>query len=201
MVIRAMSVNRRRIRGQLAQHSLIGIGKYAVWRALGCRIILMRRLATQSGVSDTHVDVDTGELVRLLRLNETEPIPGRRYVYEKGYVTMSLMNISRLINKRLPADAYRLALLISCKMSHGTALCHASNAEYAAELGINKNRVSTLIGQLGQLRFIARLNPRLVMVNPSWCFRGSPTEQRTCIATWQALHPIGAVSDRGRKTA
>lgn len=69
------------------------------------------------------------------------------------------------------------------------------HAEYAEELSIRKNRISTLIGELCRLRFIARLNPRLVMVNPSWCFRGTPTEQRTCIQTWQAIHPIGFVSE------
>lgn len=161
----------------------------------------MRRFPSQSGVSQSHVDVDTGELVRLLRLPETEPIPGRRYVYEKGYLTMSLMNITRLVKQRLPADGYRLALLISCRMSHATALCHATNDEYARELGIGKNRVSALIGQLCKLRFIARMNPRLVMVNPSWCFRGTPTEQKACIFAWQELHPIGATTEGRRRQA
>jgi hypothetical protein len=76
-----------------------------------------------------------------------------------------------------------------------------SNKEYAEELGIRSSRVSTLIGLLAEKKFIHRVGPKTVMVNPGWCFRGTPAEQHTALELWAKLHPLGIVSESERKTA
>lgn len=148
----------------------------------------------------THIDVDKGEFVRLLALSDDQSEQHRKYVYPGGYLTMGLVNITRLVNCKLPADGYRLALLIAAKVAPVSSLCHTTNEAYAKELGITRNRVSRLIGRLCACKLVYRMNPRLVMVNPGWCFRGTPTQHAEALETWGKLHPIGVVSAR-RKTA
>lgn len=147
-----------------------------------------------------YVNLDGGEILRLLPLTDVEESGHRRYLYPGGYVTMGLVNITRLVNAKLPADGYRLALLIATKVVPVSSLCHCTNEAYAEELGITKNRVSRLISRLASCRLLYRMNPRLVMVNPGWCFRGTPAQHHSAMETWLKLHPIGIVKPE-RKTA
>jgi hypothetical protein len=147
-----------------------------------------------------YVNLADGEVLRLLPLTDPDVEAHRKYLYPGGYVTMGLVNITRLVNAKLSADGYRLALLIATRVAPVSNFCHSTNESYAQELGITPNRVSRLIGQLVACRFIIRMNPRLVMVNPGWCFRGTTTQHHTAQETWHKLHPIGIVSAR-KKTA
>ena len=153
------------------------------------------------GVSPEYVDLDSGEVVRLLPTTDSQQDPRRKYVYPGGYVTMGLINVTRIIGMKLPADGYRLALLITTRVAQVSNLCHCTNEEYGRELGVHKNRVSALIGRMCKAGFLYRMNPRLVMVNPSWCFRGTPAQHHQAIETWCKLHPIGTVTVQERKTA
>ena len=146
-------------------------------------------------MGETHyVDIDNGDVLRII------PHRGVKYVYPGGYVTMGITNITRLVRAKLPRDGGMLALLIASRAVPVTGLVCCSNREYAEELGIRPARVSALIGLLSKHRFIHRMGPKVVMVNPGWCFRGTPTEQRAAMELWAKLHPIGIVSEE-RKTA
>lgn len=144
-------------------------------------------------VSPEYMELATGEVVSTTQK--------KRYAYPGGYITMGLVNITRLVNAKLPADGYRLALLIAARVAPVSSLCHATNEAYAEELGIRKNRVSELIHLLAETSFICRLNPRLVMVNPHWCFHGTAIQQQDAMQTWTRLHPLGIVERPAGKTA
>ena len=147
-----------------------------------------------------YVNLADGEVLRLLPITDPEAEAHRRYLYPGGYCTMGLVNITRLVNAKLPADGYRLALLIATRVAPVSNLCHSTNEAYAQELGVTPNRISRLIGQLAACQFLFRMTPRLVMVNPGWCFRGSTTQHHEARETWMKLHPIGVVK-LARKTA
>jgi hypothetical protein len=148
-----------------------------------------------------HVDIDNGDIIRLLPVEDGEEGHYTKYCYPGGYVTMGLINITRLVDANLPADGYRLALIIAARAVPVTGLCLCSNEEYGKELGVSANRVSRMIGKLVQAKLIHRAGPRLVMVNPGWCFRGRPAEQHAALQTWMKLHPIGIVRKQERKSA
>ncbi len=145
-------------------------------------------------------DVDNGDLMRLIPLGE-EDEQERRYIYAGGYVTMGLLNITRLVQADLPADAYRLALVIAARAVPVTGLVYCLNAEYAEELGISRKYISRLIGILGKANFIYRLGPRTIMVNPGWCFRGTPEQQDIALEAWAKFHPLGIVRRGDRRIA
>lgn len=113
---------------------------------------------------------------------------------------MSLVNITKIVNLRLTADGYRLALLIAAKVVPVSGLCHCSNADFAAALGIGKSQVSRIIQHLCREGIVYRMNPRVVMVNPAWCFQGNPAEHSRAIQEWSRLHPLGLVK-RQEETA
>lgn len=118
-----------------------------------------------------------------------------------GWITMGCVNLTKLINLKLPADGYRLALLIANKSVHQSGLCYCPNEELAEEIGINKDRVSKLIGRLCEAKLIYRVGPRSVLVNPLWCFRGLSVDHRKAIELWQSYHPIGMVRRQAEQQA
>jgi hypothetical protein len=154
-------------------------------------------------LSDEYVNLDDGEILHLAPVSSKPQEARTKYLYPGGYCTMGLINITRLIESRLPADGYRLALLIAGRVAPVSNLCHCTNNEYAAALGVTPNRISHLIQKLCKRGFLYRMNPRLVMVNPGWCFRGTPTEHQSAMETWGALHPIGIIKrpELTKKTA
>lgn len=153
------------------------------------------------GTQKDYVNLADGEVLRLLPVTDPEAETHRKYLYPGGYITMGLVNITRLVKAKLPADGYRLALLIAARVAPVSNLCHSSNEQFAKELSITSNRVSRLIGKLAECKFLYRLNPRLVMVNPGWCFRGTTTQHHEAQITWGKLHPIGRMAVQKRKTA
>ena len=150
------------------------------------------------GVLNEYVNLADGEILRLLPVADSQPDSRRHYAYPGGYVTMGLINITRLVNSKLPADGYRLALLIAVKVAPVSSLCYCANREYASELGVSCNRIAHLIQQMCKCGFLYRMNRRLVMVNPGWCFRGTPTEHYQAMETWARLHPLGIVRGPNR---
>lgn len=132
------------------------------------------------------------------RLNE-----GARYdsSIPNGWIPFNNEMIQLIIKGKFSAEEIRLLLSIAARMVPVTGLVHCSNAEYAKELGVSPNRVSRLIGVLVKARFVHRSGPKLVVVNPGWCFRGNPTEQQQALETWAKLHPIEVVSRQERRTA
>lgn len=109
---------------------------------------------------------------------------------------MGLINVKKLIALKLPADGYRLALAIADKAVPVTGLVHCSNAQYAEEIGVGNPRISKLMRRLQDAALIYRLNPRVLVVNPFWCFRGSPKEHAVAVKQWGRLHPLGAIPNQ-----
>ncbi len=58
-----------------------------------------------------------------------------------------------------------------------------------------------MLGRLVKVNFLHRTGPRLVTINPLWCFRGSPEDQHAAVEAWGKLHPIGIISQQERKSA
>lgn len=139
-----------------------------------------------------HADVDTGEMVRLVPVEDEKPAK-QRYAHPGGYCIMGLVNIKKLRVLRLPADAYRMAFVIAERAAPVTGMCHCTNAEYAEMLGVRLKRVTELLGILRKHSLIYRVGPRTVLANPVWCFRGTPKDQYAAIEEWSRLHPLGIV--------
>lgn len=141
-------------------------------------------------------DVETGEILRV------SPLDGKRYAYSGGYATMGLVNITKLVRADLPADGYRLALLIAVRAVSVSGFARCTNQEYAQELGVTPTKVSHLIRLLCDLDFIYRAGPRIVIVNPYWCFKGTPLQHHVAIENWLKLHGMTVIEKPvTRKTA
>lgn len=152
-------------------------------------------------VATKFVDVDSGEMVRLLPLPDGHEDGKKKYVFQGGFVIMGALNITRLLKAKVGYNGLRLALLMVARMSPRTGLVHCSNQEYAQELEIRPEDVSRLIGKLAKVNFIHRTGTRLVTINPLWCFRGTATDQHAAIEAWGRLHPIGIVTPISDKVA
>jgi hypothetical protein len=123
-----------------------------------------------------------------------------RYQFPGGFSFVGLVYISKLIDLHLPADGYRLALKLMATSGYG-GVCSLPNKQIAAELGIDKSRVSRLVALLERAGVCQRFGTRrgAIMVNPTFCFRGSKAEQDKAIQEWCRVRPIGIVPQR--KTA
>jgi len=144
-----------------------------------------------------YLNLETEEMVRLVPVKHR----GVRFAYPGGYLTMSLIDAKRLIELRLPADGYRLAISVATKATVATGLVHFSNAEFGAELGLRPQRVSDLFAILKKHGFVRRLSSRVVLVNPRWCFRGNPEQQRAAIEEWAQFNPPAMVRKGKGKAA
>lgn len=115
---------------------------------------------------------------------------------------MGLVNITKLVRADLPADGYRLALLIAVRAVSVSGFARCTNQEYAQELGVTPTKVSHLIRLLCDLDFIYRAGPRIVIVNPYWCFKGTPLQHHVAIENWLKLHGMTVIEKPvTRKTA
>jgi hypothetical protein len=154
----------------------------------------MRKLS-YGDVDCMHVDIETGELLHV------RPLDTKRYIYPGRYLTMGLVEIKRLVDAKLPRDGYRLALLIAAKAVPVTGLANCPSREYAEELEISSERVSRLIGILEKQNFICRARSGLILVNPFWCFKGSPADHHRAVDVWMGIHPLEIVAAKTRKIA
>jgi hypothetical protein len=147
-----------------------------------------------------YLNLDTKELVQLVPVKKQRQ--RSRFAYPGGYLTMSLIDAKRLIELRLPADGYRLALSVATKASPATGLVHFSNAEYGEELELREQRVSDLFALLRKHSLVRRLSNMVVLVNPRWCFRGTPEQQRAAIEEWaKFVRPVMVRGGKRRKIA
>jgi hypothetical protein len=149
-----------------------------------------------------HVDVDTGEIVRLIPLADDDyPRGKKRYQFQGGFVVMGALNVTRIFTLKMGFKGVCLALLMAARMSPKTGIVNCTNQEYAKELETTPNEIARLITKLGKANFLYRAGPRMVIVNPLWCFRGSAADQHLAIEEWYKLKPIGVVPKPERKTA
>jgi hypothetical protein len=158
----------------------------------------MRTSKRLAGTSLAVVDLSTGEI-----LSDGVEVTGKaeKFLIEGGYAIVALVFFSKLAELRLPADAYRLAARIMASANFG-GMVNKSNAEYAAELCLDRSRISRLVGKLHDAGVIHRLGPKTIFINPGYFFRGTPQAQRQAVAEWQRLRMPKLVGFQGKqKTA
>jgi hypothetical protein len=117
-----------------------------------------------------------------------------------GTIVVGNDAIVKLATSDLPHNGIRLALVMAARMSPKTGLVHCSNSEYAAELEVSSDEISRVIGRLAKVKFLHRTGPRLVTINPIWCFRGTPEQQHEAVEEWGKLYSMGIVTEE-RKSA
>jgi CRP-like cAMP-binding protein len=207
--------------GQLPEISAI----YEVWSEIACLYIgcaanLRRRwaaahhmairlaacLATRIKWTETPIDLLASAeraLISKLRpqLNKTRGTTRERKSIPDGVIPLTREFFAGLDAVRLPADGYRLTLHIAGNAVPGYGFFRASNLELAEQFGIHRTRVSKLIGKLADAKLIYRVGPKTVLVNPLWCFRGTPKEHDAAVAEWGKLYPFGIISRQDQKAS
>jgi hypothetical protein len=119
----------------------------------------------------------------------------RRYVFPGGFAFVGLVYLSKLRQVKMPADGYRLALLLMEKAGYG-GISTSPFGEMAAELDVWPSRVSSLIARLELLGVVQKIGGRkscTVLINPTFCFRGSPAEQHKALEMWAQHRPFNLV--------
>lgn len=106
---------------------------------------------------------------------------------------MGIVSINSLIDLRLSADAYRLALAVAARVAPVSNFCHCSNETFAKQLGISKNQVARLMQRLCRAGLVYRMSSMMVMANPTWCFSGTAEDHARAVMEWNSLHPLGIV--------
>jgi hypothetical protein len=158
----------------------------------------MQTFESTVGTSVMVLDSSTGEVLseklQFTKRQEKFAMPG-------GYAIVSLLFFSKLAELKISADAYRLCARIMASANYG-GLVNKSNDEYAAEIGVDKSRISRLIWKLHDAGVIHRIGPRSIFINPAYLFRGTARDQNEAVKRWSELrHPkIVNVKER-RKTA
>lgn len=111
---------------------------------------------------------------------------------------MGLVYISKLRQVKLPADGYRLALLFMESAGYA-GISTKPFTEIAETLGVWPSRISTLVSALEKVGVVQKLGGQKssnVLVNPAFCFRGSPAEQHKAIEMWAAHRPFNLVQPK-----
>jgi hypothetical protein len=156
-----------------------------------------RRSATaQQGyeVSTTHgvVDYQTGEVAPIVQAKEKRVT---RYGFVGGYCLMGLLNITKLRKIKMSGTGKDLALLVVEEASY-SGVCDKTYSQLAGELGVHRSQITRLVTILEKNGIIYRLGGRkstALLVNPSFAFRGSPSEHQTALKRWAEYHPLFAV--------
>jgi len=110
----------------------------------------------------------------------------RRYYFPGGFSYMGLTDLSKLAHTKLPADAYRLALLLVEAVGYA-GVCARPHTYFAAELGVDKSRVSKLLRMLEKLELLRRLGGSSLLISPLFCHRGTPEEQLAALDHWRQV--------------
>jgi hypothetical protein len=142
------------------------------------------------------VDTTTGEMVPITEIKG-------KFVFPGGFAFVGLVYISKLRNVKLPADGYRLALLL---MEEGgyVGIYTKPYKHLAVSLGVSAPRISKLLKQLEDVGVAKRIGGERsgsIMINPAFCFRGSAKEQGRALELWAENHPIGIVARPDTKIA
>lgn len=154
-----------------------------------------RRTTGATGVADerTLIDASTGEYWLLANKGR------RKYCFPGGFAFVGLVYITRLLDARVPADGYRLALLLMREAGYA-GICSRPFGELAQLLGVHRSRISRLLTALEKEAVCQRIGGSAVLVNPTFCFRGSPKEQHKALEMWAQHRPFAIVKQE-RKSA
>lgn len=158
--------------------------------------MFMETFESTTGTSVLVLDSSTGEILTD-QLQFTKRLD--KFVMPGGYAIVALVFFSKLAELKISADAYRLCARIMASANFG-GLVNKSNEEYAREIGIDKSRVSRLIGKLHDAGVIHRIGPRSIFINPAYLFRGNAKAQNEAVKQWSELRRPKLV-DCQRKTA
>jgi hypothetical protein len=116
-------------------------------------------------------------------------------IFLRGFTFVELVHLSKLRKVKLPADGYRLVLLLMENASYSGQSAKPFN-EMAEELGVWPSRISALIAELEKLGVAQKVGGRkscTVLINPSFCFRGPASEQHKALEEWAKHRPFNLV--------
>lgn len=145
------------------------------------------------------VNMETGEHWSIVKDKR-----GKSHIFVGGYCFMALVYITRLIDLKLPADGYRLALLLMRESGYA-GIVAKSYKDLAAMMAIRPSRFSSLVAVLERNGVAQRLGARKganILMCPYFCWRGKASEQHKAIELWNANRPFNLVKpDEQRKSA
>lgn len=133
---------------------------------------------------------ETGELTPTI-----EAPRKAKHVFPGGWVFMGLVYITKLIDANLSGKEYQLALLLM-REAGWNGICDKSYAEIAAMIGTQKSRMPQLIKALEEHNIVVRVGgqrARLILINPTFCWRGTAEEQHHALEEWAKHKKIGMV--------
>lgn len=145
------------------------------------------------------VDMQTGESWSIIEDGKGK----RRYIFPGGFAFVSLVYLSKLRQVKLPADGYRLALLLMENAGYG-GISTKPFGELAAALDVWPSRVSSLVNKLEALGVVQKIGGRksgTILINPGFCFRGSPVEQHKALELWAEHRPFGLIKQPAQREA
>ncbi len=165
-----------------------------IW-TLTAIIMSMGTFESNAGASFIVIDEETGEVVADRMEFKRKSV---RYAFPGGWAIVGLICLNRISDIKLPADGYRLAMKIMGASSYGGHV-HKSNEDFAEELGVDKTRVSRLIGKLHSAGLVHRIGPKAVFINPGYYFRGTAEAQHQALEEWNKLRLPGLKRSRKRR--
>jgi|ERR1700728_246840 len=136
------------------------------------------------------VDKHTGEVMPMVVGNKAG---AKRYGFVGGYILMGLLDITKLRQIKMSGTGKDLALLLVEKVGY-TGLCETTFVDLASELGVHISQVSRMMAILERHRLIKRIGgsrSHVIMINPTFAFRGKPAEHHLALVKWAELHPLG----------
>jgi hypothetical protein len=119
----------------------------------------------------------------------------KRYNFPGGFAFVGLVYITKLREVKLPADGYRLALLVMEKAGYA-GICSIKQRELAKLLSLSRPRITKLISVLEKQTVVQRIGTGCLLVNPTFCFRGTPAEQHKALELWGANRPFNLIKRR-----
>lgn len=114
---------------------------------------------------------------------------------------MGMLNITKLRRIGLSSTGYDLAFLLIERAGYNNS-CDLPFADLGKELSVTQSAISKQMAILERNRLIKRVggrNSHLVMVNPSFAFRGPASDHGLALIKWAELHPLGLVPSAGQE--
>ena len=139
----------------------------------------------------TLVDMATGENWAIIEDGKGK----QQHVFPGGFTFVGLVYISKLRQVKLPADGYRLALLLMENAGYA-GVSTKPFSELAEALGVWPSRISSLITRLEALGVVQKIGGRKsgnILINPTFCFRGRVAEQHKALEMWAAHRPFNLI--------
>jgi hypothetical protein len=134
------------------------------------------------------VDTTTGDVTPIVEVKG-------KFVFPGGFSFMGRVLRMGLRRANLPADGYRLALLLEEEANY-SGMIFKPFKELATELGVHPSRISRLLSMLEKENVAQRVGNRqsgTILLNPTYHWRGNAESQHKAIEVWSANRPYNAI--------